>query len=114
MTNQERAEKVLADWADSEGGLTAIDDDYGGDMTGAAEALADASLLMLDLPKPDLKGGWKTEVIGGGKGFFEVRTPGVVDFVSSAGVYSNTSEMIRREALRMLAAANLAEKSTDE
>lgn len=75
-----------------------------------AEALADAGLLMPDLPKPDLKGGWRTEVIGAGKGFFAVRTPGVVDFVSSAGVYSNTPETIRREALRMLAAANHAEQ----
>ena len=76
----------------------------------AVQALADAGLLMPDLPKPDSKGGWRTEVIGAGKGFFAVRTPGVVDFVSSAGVYGNTSEMIRREALRMLAAARHAEQ----
>lgn len=97
MTNQDRAEEIIL-------GRLAAD---------AAQELHEAGLLMPDLPKPDLKGGWKTEVIGGGKGFFAVRTPGVVEFVSSAGVYSNTSDMIRREALRMLAAANLAEKSTN-
>lgn len=108
MTNQERAAEVLIDWADSEGGLTAIDDDYGGDMTGAAEALADAGLLMEDLPKPDSKGRWATELFGGG--VFTVREPGVVDLVRKDGVVSNRSEVLRREALRMLAAAKHAEE----
>lgn len=54
MTNIDRAAEVLADWADSEGGLSDIDRDYDGDLTGGAEALADATppLLMPDLPDP--------------------------------------------------------------
>lgn len=56
MTNIERAAEVLADWADSLGGLSAIDRDYDGDLTGGAEALADAGLLAPDLPAPDYTG----------------------------------------------------------
>lgn len=52
MTNIDRAAELLIHWADSEGGLSAIDRDYDGDLTGGAEALADAGLLAPDLPEP--------------------------------------------------------------
>lgn len=56
MTNIDRAAEVLIHWADSLGGLAAIERDYDGDMAGAAEALADATppLLMPDLPEPSV------------------------------------------------------------
>ena len=53
MTNIDSAAEVLIHWADSLGGMAAIERDYDGDLTGGAEALADAGLLMPDLPEPD-------------------------------------------------------------
>lgn len=49
---RDRAVEVLSQWADSLGGLAAIERDYDGDMVGAAEALADAGRLMPVLPEP--------------------------------------------------------------
>ena len=53
MTNIDRAAEVLIHWADSEGGLAAIERDYDGDMAGAAEALADATPPLL-MPDPQI------------------------------------------------------------
>lgn len=63
MTNIDRAAEVLIHWADSLGGLAAIERDYDGDLTGGAEALADAGLLMPDLPEPD--NGYPEWLVGG-------------------------------------------------
>lgn len=61
-TNIDRAAEVLIHWADSLGGMAAIERDYDGDLTGGAEALADAGLLAPDLPAPDQDGLWCPKV----------------------------------------------------
>lgn len=104
-TNIDRAAEVLADWADSEGGLASIDRDYDGDMAGASEALADATppLLMPDLPETTHDGTWELP-------------SGESIRVSRNGIQAGTTRTpaeARSYALALLAAANYAERNQE-
>ncbi|ESU57457.1 hypothetical protein [Corynebacterium ulcerans] len=57
MNNLERAEQVMSEYVDSVGGLTNLDEEYCGVLDGLAEALADAGLLMPDLPEVSSRNG---------------------------------------------------------
>lgn len=57
MNNRERAEQVMYGWVDSFGGLVNLDEEYGGALDGLAEALAEAGLLMPDLPEVSSRNG---------------------------------------------------------
>lgn len=58
QSNAQRcAAEILGQWADSLGGLTAIDRDFDGDLSGAVEELAEAGLLIPDLPESEEQDG---------------------------------------------------------
>lgn len=57
MNNLERAEQVMYEWVDHFGGLTNLAEEYGGALDGLAEALAEAGLLMPDLPEVSSRNG---------------------------------------------------------
>lgn len=124
-TNIERAAEVLTRWADSEGGLAAIARDYDGDLTGAAEALADDGQLMPDLPGPI--GEIAAQRYGGNPdsrwiGYYdesgEYTTAGLIDAYpgevwTPEGVRL-IPESARQYAHALLSAAAYAEEHTDD
>lgn len=103
MTTHEHAEQVIGEVIDR------LTTDRSGVpvATRIVQSLDDAGLLMPDLPEPDFKGRWNAKLFGG---VFAVREPGVVDLVRKDGVFSNRVEVLRREALIMLAATDYAEQ----
>ena len=110
-TNIDRAAEVLADWADNEGGLSAIDRDYDGDLTGGVEALADANppLLMPDLPEPAEKDG---RIYFGDDGKTYALPDGRVAVLHGGWWSYATAEELRTHALALFAAADYAERNS--
>ncbi|BDV25263.1 hypothetical protein CULCOIPH002_06160 [Corynebacterium ulcerans] len=103
MNNLERAEQVMSEWVDSFGGLTNLDEEYGGALDGLAEALAEAGLLMPDLPEPDDQGEW-------GDGYTVTGTDSEGFVHMSIPHRPHHPERARRIAYGILAAADEAER----
>lgn len=103
MSNLEKAEYVLYQWADSLGGLESIDREYGGAMDGAAQALAAEGLLAPDLPEPD-GGSWHTR-----SHTTTTASNGLVHLVDLGRNIALTPTEARDLALALMAAANHAE-----
>lgn len=114
MTNIDRAAEVLSDWADSEGGLASIDRDYDGDLTGGAEDLADAGLLIPDLPEPTR---WKQNEEPEWDACETTISPvgyeGRVLVEEEYDRWEASSANIRALALALLAAADYAERNQE-
>ena len=101
-TNQQRVAQVIYD---------ALSGQYGdfGFPADAAQALADAGLLMPDLPEPDREGDWGPSWDGAVEaepGHYAVR-------INIAGQqFRQSSQFARLFALALLAAAETSEKNT--
>lgn len=109
MTNNtHRAAHAIAEFFDAEGGMTAVDEAYEGDCTGIAEVLADAGLLMPDLPEPYEPRKW----FGGPLDVIRSRWGNVVVFCNAArdtGRIVLSAKDARDLARALLAAAAEAE-----
>lgn len=58
MLNIEKTREALEREVDQVGSLTALDEEYDGDLTGFAEALDEAGTEILDLPEPEGEHWW--------------------------------------------------------
>ena len=107
MSNYEKANALARKWIDSMGGLSNINHIYGDDVGVLIYTLRDAGLLAPDLPEPDShdENGWPewgdTEYMT----YFSEHPCKGIPYINCPLGEGLSTDMARREAYRLLAAA---------